>query len=303
VRPDARRSIRPPRPLDLRATLAPLTHGRSDLSARWARDGFWRATRTPEGAATLHLVADRQGGVTAEAWGPGSAWACDGLDDLVGTFDDRAGFEPARHRVVEHLDAAHPGLRIGRSRAVMEALVPTIIGQKVTSESARASWRSLVRALGEPAPGPAPLVLPPSPEQLAEAPYTTFHRCNIERRRAETIRGACRRARRLEALVEQGTGDADRVLRSLPGIGQWTAGWVRLIALGDPDAVPVGDYGIPSLVSYTLTGEREADDARLLTLLAPFAGHRGRVVRLVKAGGAKPARRAPRARHRDITTA
>jgi 3-methyladenine DNA glycosylase/8-oxoguanine DNA glycosylase len=303
VGPDARRSIPLPRPTDLRATLAPLTHGRADPSARWAHDGFWRATRTPEGAATIRLASGGDCGVTAEAWGPGAAWACAALDELVGVHDDRTGFDPTRHPVVERLDGACPGLRIGRSRAVLEVLLPTIVGQKVTSESARASWRSLVRAFGEPAPGPAPLVLPPEPERLADAPYTAFHGCNIERRRAETLQRVCRRAARLERLVETDSREADRVLRSIAGVGPWTAAWVRLLALGDADAVPVGDYGIPSLVSYTLTGERVADDARLLALLAPFAGHRGRVVRLVKAGGAKPPRRAPRARHRDITAA
>ena len=73
------------------------------------------------------------------------------------------------------------------------------------------------------------------------------------------------------------------------------------MALGDADAVSVGDYHLPSLVSWALAGERRGTDERMLELLAPFAGHRGRVIRLLAgAGSSRPdaLRMAPR----DIAT-
>jgi 3-methyladenine DNA glycosylase/8-oxoguanine DNA glycosylase len=86
----------------------------------------------------------------------------------------------------------------------------------------------------------------------------------------------------------------------LPGIGPWTASIVRRLTFGDPDSVIVGDYNLPALVAWTLTGERRADDARMLELLEPFRGQRGRVQRLLTLAGARPPRRAPRARLRNL---
>jgi 3-methyladenine DNA glycosylase/8-oxoguanine DNA glycosylase len=96
--------------------------------------------------------------------------------------------------------------------------------------------------------------------------------------------------------------DARRRLQALPGLGPWTAAEVALVALGDADAVPVGDYHLPSIVSWSLTGEADGDDDRMLELLDPYRGHRGRVIRLLVAAGGtlRPARRAPRAPLRSI---
>jgi 3-methyladenine DNA glycosylase/8-oxoguanine DNA glycosylase len=67
-----------------------------------------------------------------------------------------------------------------------------------------------------------------------------------------------------------------------------------MVAFGDADAVSVGDYHLPNLVAYALAGEPRADDARMLELLEPYRGHRGRVIRLVMAGGRSPPRYGPR---------
>jgi 3-methyladenine DNA glycosylase/8-oxoguanine DNA glycosylase len=103
---------------------------------------------------------------------------------------------------------------------------------------------------------------------------------------------AARVAGRLEADAAQAR------LRSLPGIGVWTAAEVRQRALGDPDAVSVGDYHIPGLVGWALTG-RKVDDAGMLKLLEPYAGHRYRVTRLLELSGNHPPRRGPRMPVRD----
>ncbi|MGH3657496.1 MAG: DNA-3-methyladenine glycosylase 2 family protein, partial [Micromonosporaceae bacterium] len=94
--------------------------------------------------------------------------------------------------------------------------------------------------------------------------------------------------------------DAARRLLSIPGIGPWTVGELGRLAYGDPDAVSVGDVHLPHQVAYTLAGEPRADDARMLELLAPFAGHRGRVLQLIVAGGSRPPRRGPRRPHRSF---
>ena len=64
-------------------------------------------------------------------------------------------------------------------------------------------------------------------------------------------------------------------------------------AWGDPDAVSVGDYHLPNLVAWALAGEPRGTDARMLELLEPFAGQRGRVIRLLELSGLSRPRRAP----------
>ncbi|MGH2685443.1 MAG: DNA-3-methyladenine glycosylase 2 family protein, partial [Actinomycetota bacterium] len=68
------RTIAPPFPVDFRLTLGPTRRGRSDPCTRIDARSVWRATRTPEGPATLHLTASA-GRVVAQAWGQGAAWA------------------------------------------------------------------------------------------------------------------------------------------------------------------------------------------------------------------------------------
>jgi len=259
---------------------------------RFAGDGVWRATRTPAGPATLHL---RGGGdrVEVEAWGDGAEWAVEHAPELVGADDREDGFE-SRHPVVAEVRRRLRGLRVGRSHAVVEALVPTVLEQKVQGIMARRSYARLVRALGERAPGPVPLLLPPAPASIAAVPYHVFHRFNVERRRAETVHHVARHARRLEETTTMSPADATRRLRALPGIGAWTAAEVSLVALGDADAVSVGDYHLPNHVAWALAGEARADDARMLELLEPYRGHRGRVIRLLVAGHPGPPRFGPR---------
>jgi 3-methyladenine DNA glycosylase/8-oxoguanine DNA glycosylase len=285
-------------PFDLRATLAALRRGAGDPTL--AVDGaiVWRATRTPEGPATLRLEAVA-GGVDVAAWGPGSRWALAAAPGLVGADDDPAALRPA-HPLLRELQVRLAGIRLGRTGAVLEALVPAILEQKVTGDQARRGYRGLVRAYGEPAPGPRPLLVPPPPGVLARLPYFAYHPYGIERRRAETIRRAAGSAPRLEAIVELPLADAYTRLHALPGVGPWTAAEVAARALGDPDAVSVGDFHLPHLVAWALAGEPRGTDERLLELLEPYRGQRGRVVRLLEASGIRPPRRGPRMSPRRI---
>lgn len=284
-------------PIDARMTFGLHRHGPGDLSIRIEADGLWRATRTPEGPTTLHVEISRAD-VSARAWGPGAAWMLDRLPTFVGAHD-RSDLV-ARHPAIQELQHRMAGLRIGASHAVMEALVPAILEQKVTSHEAHESYRRLVYALGEPAPGPMKLRVPPAPEVLATQPYWVFHRFGVERKRADVIRAVCARADRLEECVRLPADEAARRLMSFNGVGPWTAAEVAARAFGDPDAVSVGDLHLPHLVSWVLAGEPRSDDARMLELLEPYRGERGRVVRLIEAGATRRPRRAPRRRIRSI---
>jgi 3-methyladenine DNA glycosylase/8-oxoguanine DNA glycosylase len=294
------RTLRLRHPLDLRLTLGPLWLGRADRAMRLDGPTAWRATRTSQGPATLALTADGAQEISARAWGPGAAAVLDTLPDLLGERDDATAFLP-RHRVVADLHRRFRGLRMTATNAVFEALIPTVLAQRVTSIEAHTAAVRLAARLGDQAPGPdATLRLPPSPQQIATLPSWDYHRLGIERQRADTLRRAARVAGRLEETATMPRAAAMDRLRALPGIGPWTAAIVATRAFGDADAVPIGDYHLPHMVSWALCGEARGSDERMLELLEPYRGHRGRVLRLLLAGGMHEPRFGPRRPLRSI---
>lgn len=284
-------TYRPRHALDLRLTLSPLRRGRGDPTWADGPDGaVWRAHRTPLGPATTRLH-QRRGEVDVAAWGPGAAWAVEAVPELLGSRDDGV-LDASLHPVVAAAHHRHPGLRVPRSADVLGALVPGVLEQRVVGLDAKASWRRLVARHGEAAPGPVRLVVPPPAPVWRDLPDWEWRRAGVEGARSDTVRRAAAVASRLEETVAMPVVEARRRLTSVRGIGAWTCAEVTSRAHGDADAVPVGDYHLPSIVGWALTGE-PADDARMLELLEPWRGQRHRVVRLV-ALTATPPRRAPR---------
>jgi 3-methyladenine DNA glycosylase/8-oxoguanine DNA glycosylase len=293
--PDAQAVVETSSRIDLPMSLAPLAHGRGDPTVRIDRWGAWRATRTPDGPATMRITS-RGAEVTVSAWGTGAGWVGTHASQLVGATD-RPGELVPRHAVIAELVRRLPGLRLPASLRPFDALLPAICEQKITGVEARTVFRAIVRAHGEPAPGPGGLRLAPDPALLAEMPYYAFHRLGLERRRAELIRHCAALAPRLESVT---AGQAGALLARVRGIGPWTVAEVTRVAFGDPDAVSVGDYHIPRVVAWALAGEPRADDARMLELLEPYRGQRGRIQRLLEVSGIVPPRRGPRMPARNI---
>jgi 3-methyladenine DNA glycosylase/8-oxoguanine DNA glycosylase len=298
VPPDASATLPLPFPLDLDLTLGPLRRGPSDPTIRFEPDGVWRAARTPDGPGTLRLkhAGSR---LVAGAWGAGASWLVAHLPSMLG-FDDRPESFKPESRLLWDLHRHHPGLRLGRTGLVFEAMLPTILEQKVPGVEAYAAYARLVRALGERAPGEAGLMVPPSPRRVAATPYWAVHRFGIERRRFAVIQLAASRAARLESTTALEPAEARRLLMTLPGIGPWSAAEVSVIAHGDRDAVSLGDYHLPHQVAWALGGEVRGSEARMLELLEPYRGHRARVIRLLTLGGIQAPRFGPRMRLRRI---
>jgi 3-methyladenine DNA glycosylase/8-oxoguanine DNA glycosylase len=258
--------------------------GNGDPCLRVVDGTVWRATRTPWGVATQRMSLAADGSVLVDAWGPGAQWLIERAPALCGALDQPGCFQPDQP-LLRQLVHAHPGLRIGRTEAVFETALFVTLEQRVATRDAWRSWRGVVRALGEPAPGPfAGLWAPPSAERIAHTPYEVFHQFGIERRRADVVRRLAVVANRLEETVRLPLETAYKRFTAVTGVGPWTAARIGLIALGDPDAVTIGDLHIPHLVTWALAGERRGSDARMLELLEPFRGHRGRVIRLLMAG-------------------
>lgn len=284
------RTFTTPLPVDLLRSLRPLVAAANDPTIRVRPDRLLRASATPQGPGTLdlHRVAPRR--FEATAYGAGATWLLEQAPALVGADDDLAGFTPTTHAVVRRAAHHRPDLRVIRSGCLDDLVVPTILAQRVTAREAARSWTRLVRSWGRPAPGPHPLWLPPSPTDLAARRYWEFHHLGVERARAERIIAVARHLARHSA-DGHGTAvgpDTLRALGRVRGVGAWTLALVARTTAGDADAVEVGDFHVEHHVSFALAGEPRGTDDRMLELLAPFAPHRGRVVRLLLAATPRP---------------
>jgi 3-methyladenine DNA glycosylase/8-oxoguanine DNA glycosylase len=305
--------------VDVRRTLSVQGRGRGDPTFRADESGaIWRTSLTPDGPATIRVLPARLAAqpesaqapadapaagepwnlvtcVRAQAWGPGAQWLLDALPGALGLYDDISGFVPDAHPVIKDAARRNPGLRLGRSGRLMEALVPAVLEQKVVVLEAHRAWRILLSKYGTPPPGPAPhgMRVFPDPKTWRRIPSWDWHRAGVEGVRAETIIRAASVADSLERLLTLTHEEADRRLRTVPGIGIWTSAEARQRAAGDPDAVSVGDYHLKNVVGWALAGRPRSTDEEMLALLEPFKGHRHRVTRLIgltRGTGASPGR-------------
>jgi len=302
------RSVSLDRPIDLRFVLGPLVRGAGDPTMRLAAGAAIRASVTPDGPGTIEIRTTAVG-VDAWAWGPGANHLLDGLPALLGLDDDDAGFDPGHHPLVAALARRRGRVVLGRTGTVWEALLPAMLEQRITGTEAWRNFRRLVRAHGAPAPGPLALWLPPAPATIAGLASYQLTALGIEPRRGALLRRIAREAPRYEALGARarvagagGAGAAElaAALRRQPGIGPWTVAEVTLRALGDPDAVSVGDAHLSNVVAFALTGRARGTDQEMLRLLAPWSGHRARVIRLLETSGIGPPRFGPRVAPRDL---
>jgi AraC family transcriptional regulator of adaptative response / DNA-3-methyladenine glycosylase II len=161
--------------------------------------------------------------------------------------------DPALVEAVE----ADPGLRVPGCWNGFELATRAILGQQITVKGATALAGRLASSFGKPFREARGLThLFPSPEVLADAKLGAI---GVTGARAETIRAlarsVCAGKIKFEGVVES---DAflDR-LCEIPGIGMWTAQYVAMRALGEPDAFPSSDLGL--LRALTLGSSRELE--------------------------------------------
>ena len=301
-------TYRPRGPLDLRATVGCLQRGPGDPTQRLSGGVIWRAMRTPSGLATLALTQQGDGSVRAAAWGSGSGWAIAQVPSLCGARDSLEGFDASLHPLIHDTFRRHGALRLTRSDLPFDAFAQAVIEQKVTVRQAFRVWRRVVTWHGERAPGPVVMFAPPAPSTWRAIPSWSWHRAGLEPPQAKTLVAAAARADAVDRAVRWRATDAAVAgappsrdpLLSFAGVGPWTAAEARIRALGDPDAVSVGDFHLAHHVGYALVGSR-VDDQGMLELLEPWRGHRQRVIRLIMASGAREPRRALRLHEEDHT--
>lgn len=288
------RRHRPPAPVDLDLVLPPFVRGSGDPTSHVGRGGWWFAWTTPEGPVTLHL-RDEGGEIAASAWGRGASWMLERVPDLVGGRDDPSGFAP-HHDLVARGWPRMTRWRVPANGLVSQMLVCSVLEQRVTGREAFSSHRQLVRRYGTAAPGPGEglgLVCPPGAADWARIPSWAWLRAGVDGARSRVVVSAMRVAGRLDECADLPLAQAHARMRSLPGVGVWTAAEVAQRALGDADSPSFGDYHVARDVTLALDGT-VGDDARMAELLEPYSGHRYRAQRIITATAGPRPRRGPR---------
>ena len=272
-----------PGPASAEHTLAPQRRGPGDPCFQTdAERAIWRTSLQASGPVTACISRTGPASVHCRAWGEGAEEFVGNLPALLGAQDDTRDFRPTHPTVVAALARA-PQLRIGRTGRLLEALIPAVLEQRVQGVDAFRSWRLLVTTFGTPAPGPAPkgMRVPPSAQDWQAIPSWEFHRANVDPGRMRTVMGCAQRAESIERLATRPAAEARAALMSVPGVGVWTAAEVAQRALGDADALSVGDYHLSRMIGWTLLGHA-IDDADMEQLMEPMRPHRYRVVRLLE---------------------
>ena len=211
--------------------------------------GVYRRTlRLPGGPAVAALAPEADGGVRATlrradpADEPAAVAACRALLDLDA--------EPEAHNAVLRGDpalaplvAARPGLRAPGTVDPAETAVRAVLGQQVSLAAARTLAARLVAACGTPLHEPDGALTHAFPSPAAIAAPGTVEAIGMPAARQRTLRELCRRLADGSIVLRPGAVARDALL-DVPGIGPWTADYVALRALGDPDAFPAGDLGL-----------------------------------------------------------
>ncbi|MGV9455317.1 DNA-3-methyladenine glycosylase family protein [Streptomyces sp. NPDC003635] len=293
--PDRSVRWRPGFPVDARLTLSSLRRGSYDPTHRVEADGtVWRVARTASGAVTYRIRQHRLDDLGVDVWGPGAAELADSVRRELGEGDRPELFRPA-HPVLRGAVRRLPGLRIPCTGRLFEALVPAVLEQRVVGLDAAASFARLVHKYGEPPPGPAPdgMRVPPPPEIWRTVPSWEWRRAGVDLHRSATLVEAARHA----VWLDRCAGDPERaydVLAKLPGVGVWTAAQVGHRALGDADALPLGDYHLGTMTGVALLG-RPLAEHEIEAFYEPLRPHRYRVVRLLELSPGAAPRHGPRA--------
>jgi AraC family transcriptional regulator of adaptative response / DNA-3-methyladenine glycosylase II len=241
-------------------------------------DGYTRTVRIGSAVGTLRVSHEaRQHRLVAEFQLDRPAHLVQAAARVRDLFD----LDAHPQRIAEHLalDARlralverDPGIRIPGCWDVFETVVRAIVGQQVSVQAATTVLGRLVQAYGEPLPASMTATrdwrLFPQPRDLCDA---DLRKLGLNRARAETIQRIARLFDEDPAFIHTGMSDeeADARLRGVRGIGPWTANYVRLRALRNPDAFPDADLG--ALKATGATSAREL--AAMATAWRPWRGY------------------------------
>ena len=313
-KPDYSDVLHPGVAVDVAASMAPLVRGKGDPTAATVDGISWLSFQpVATGPVTIAIVHPpsplHPGPIRYHIWANADDDAIQAavqrMPLLLGVDDDSlagwAAFDELLaqtadllpERVVE-ARRRHPGMRFTATGQLVDELLTVVLEQKVTQQQARATWSWLAKTHGPPSPAgdPAPK-LAPRPETILDIAPWQWHAGWVQPFMVRTLKTVASRARAINRLAQKPLEHISTGLNSLPGIGPWTVAETLQRTHGAADYVAVGDFHIAHHVGEALTGKR-TDDAGMLELLEPWAGHRQRIVRLIYASGIRFSRYGPR---------
>lgn len=319
--------LTPPHPVHLPQTLGQMARGHYDPLFRITRSQghtkIWTTAtadgsdvllsfdRLPENIYNLHERLMRP--IRVRLWSE-SAQALQTIGTSVhrwlGFEDDWSAFteHPAFQKLPASLVVVHrenPGVRIPSTGQLTRHAITAIAEQRVTGIEAMGGLRAIIKRYGNDAPRsddpdqPKDLKVFPDASVWASLPSWVWHTSGFDGARSRAIVEYAQRADSLEHLLRtHNVAAVARALNAVPGIGPWTIAETLQQTVGHPDAISVGDYHLAHTVGYALTGRR-TNDAGMIELLRPWAGHRHRVVTLIKVARIQEPRKAARLAPQD----
>lgn len=169
----------------------------------------------------------------------------------------------SQHSLLSRCVQSLPGLRLPGSLDAFELCARAIIGQQVSVKAASTVFNRFCQRFGAPLQTPFAELnrLPPLADTVAEGPLDELIALGLNERRASTLLNIARAFS--EGRLHFGYGDTSeeicRDLQSLPGIGPWTAQYIALRALGDPNAFPASDLAL--MQALQVKTARQAEQA------------------------------------------
>lgn len=190
----------------------------------------------------------------------------------LGPFYEMAGGHP----VLGPLPRSLRGLKPFRPADLFEMLVTAVIEQQISLLAARRIRERLVARFGSEVEG-EPLF--PTPKTLASASLDDLTACGLSRRKAEYTVGVAGHivdgSLDLDQLEQASSEEVRQRIDALRGFGPWSADYVLIRGLARPDAIPVDDLGVRTVVGKWLGDGSRPSPERTAALLAPLAPFRG----------------------------
>lgn len=218
-------------------------------------DGYRRTLRLPHGPASVHLdLTAVEGAVSATLRLADPRDLEQAVARLRRLLDSDAdpqavdavlGADPALAPSV----AARPGVRLAGSVDGAETAVRTVLGQQVSVAAARTAAARMTAVLGERMPPELcpgdehPTLLFPDAATVAARGREVL---TGPARRIATVVGLCERIASGELVLAAGRdpGELRAELAALPGLGPWSAGYLAMRVLGDPDELLASDLAV-----------------------------------------------------------
>ncbi len=229
-------------------------------------------TAAPELA--LELQGDRLTPDDAERASNMVAWLL-GTDQDLAPFYALAGTDPVMSKVVER----YFGLHLPHTGTIFEALVLGVLGQQIATNVARIIRTLIIESFGPKAEFDGETYYAfPRPEAIWASSPEVLRTMKLTQRKSEYVHGiagaALDRAVGLEALVKRPDDEIVERLTALRGVGQWTAQWALIRAVGRSDALPLGDLALRRVVSWLFFDGAEVTDAQVEELARRWSPYR-----------------------------